>query len=799
MDLLNFILEFFTGDNVLSKLLLAIVTATLKLIVDFIGTLILQIVKQLYGMIILNGGFLSFDYITTGIDKLFLNKGNISVLGVLYTIVIFILSINIIVCGLKMVTAEARGKEAPSPQKFITKLIFCMILILAYPTIVNFVIEILNALSSAKPFDLKEAKETIENFQHLSGTQIGDEKAGTELLGVLVLWVVLYFVLIKEMILAIFVHLERLFSFAIYLLFGPIAIAFYPNDDQEGLLHNWLVGILSQMTVILFSLFAFRLFFLQMSEMNSIYLSADEVNATPSFAIGIGSLARFAVLVILLDFVKNSEQMVNMLGLRTIPSGDTARAVAGSFISTAVAGWSLAKSVPTKFSKLNDHTFGNGRNNGFKKLNEKFGKTTSAGSAADGRMKTPNELIDASVDKQLKPLLMKNGGQDLDKQTIKNFKKGLREDGLGSQHMKYVDDSIKRAKEEVQQAYQNSKTSEGVLAISGLDSKFMTNQTTAKREVMPTKDSGLVKQKNGTYTVPGVTEDGCGIKLYEKQMYDKTSGKSTYNLMAVKGEYDDQGNLVKAAQFNPKESSVIAEALNGKQIERNDFGNKNTASSKDVEQPRKIAEANKEKREADYTGVIDATAGNIHEGFGAVMIEMKPDTFADKETGKIYETRFSADELGIHQTLFNTGLSEKDSEYRTTTNYNGQNIGIVSTAEARKGATTNIVKNVENAQKDVTDAKETHDKATKTYDNVAEVYENAEKAYSAEEMKQIIANQSNDDYEIPNDESEAYIKANQKFTVAKQNLTIATQKLNSSTRELDDAEKIEKDRENRVY
>ena len=278
-----------------------------------------RIISDIFITVVIQGGFTDYN----GLGSFFNDLVGADVLSnAIMAIALVVLALNVIAEGLKLMTAPVTGKDTPSPYAFISRCVLTAVLILAYPYIISYVIQLLNAIKDMPLFNLSNVKASFaDGIQEMKSLNIGVE--GNDIIDMLV-GIILCVTLLKEMLYATMIYVERYLSFCLFILLGPICIAFYPNEDQKGLLKSWLTGLVTQMMVILLSIFALFLFTQQMSKLGS------------SGAIGKTEIAQFVCALGILELVKNSEQLINMLGLKTIPSGDSARMFTSALVGTTL-------------------------------------------------------------------------------------------------------------------------------------------------------------------------------------------------------------------------------------------------------------------------------------------------------------------------------------------------------------------------------------------------------------------------------------------------------------------------------
>lgn len=146
----------------------------------------------------------------------------------------------------------------------------------------------------------------------------------------------LEFVLLISVLLGIvgaaLTYVERIISFALSIIVGPICVAFYANAETEETAKNWAMSILTQFLAILLSLVLWNAFIIKLgdafSDSSSFSFSLDE-----NFGYSI-TLLHYAVAIALLGLIKNSEKILNSFGLRTVSLGDSARMAATGLAAT---------------------------------------------------------------------------------------------------------------------------------------------------------------------------------------------------------------------------------------------------------------------------------------------------------------------------------------------------------------------------------------------------------------------------------------------------------------------------------
>jgi hypothetical protein len=127
--------------------------------------------------------------------------------------------------------------------------------------------------------------------------------------------VVLSIALFKGTIEAGIVFVERWLSFAMTILFGPIAVALNASAKTSQSCQEWFKVLFSQFMTIFISMFVLSAFLGSMSGLVPQGVSWTALDPNLIF--------RFAVALALLSLFKNSEKILNSWGLRTIANKDS--------------------------------------------------------------------------------------------------------------------------------------------------------------------------------------------------------------------------------------------------------------------------------------------------------------------------------------------------------------------------------------------------------------------------------------------------------------------------------------------
>ncbi len=133
---------------------------------------------------------------------------------------------------------------------------------------------------------------------------------------------------------AVVAYMERLFSFILYAAMGPICFAMLPVRELRSSSKEWVLGILGQTLGIVFASLMWMAFL-------------DRYVGTFNEGLNLsGQIWDYAVCIVLLSICENVEQIMNAIGLRTLPSGDSAISFlggAGAFHAMKGMAGSVAK------------------------------------------------------------------------------------------------------------------------------------------------------------------------------------------------------------------------------------------------------------------------------------------------------------------------------------------------------------------------------------------------------------------------------------------------------------------------
>jgi len=136
-------------------------------------------------------------------------------------------------------------------------------------------------------------------------------------------------------------YIERILSFALSVLVGPVAISLYAYKGTQDVAKQWIMSIFTQFGCILLNLLLWGAFINQIDSMEGLWISANDGDSS------VGTLLfKLAIAIALLSLIKNCEKIFNTFGLRTMPNGDSARAIAGGVATLGSAALFAMRATP---------------------------------------------------------------------------------------------------------------------------------------------------------------------------------------------------------------------------------------------------------------------------------------------------------------------------------------------------------------------------------------------------------------------------------------------------------------------
>lgn len=289
-------------------------------------------------------------------------------------------------------------------------------------------------------------------------------------------------------------YVERYLSLALYLALGPICIGFSASDETKGTTLEWVKGVFSQFLTILVSVLCWRMFFVQVVKTWSYF--------------------NLAICLAILALIKHSEKLVNMMGFRTMVSGEAARSFGGAFKSAQRMASDIGR-----FAHMAGHHYDDLK--GFAKehnqAKEKLGVS---------RMNAKTDADIAAANRQFKL----NGGHGSAEKAWNSFKKQNNiNDGITGEFGLSA-----RKADKINQDYANKIGGYQYRNISGLSSYKAYNNELAKAETKAKK----VEDGVGRYA--NMTPDQRTAKAADirSKAYNKVYNEMTPQGKALKNEID---------------------------------------------------------------------------------------------------------------------------------------------------------------------------------------------------------------------------------------------------------------------
>lgn len=296
-----------------------------------------------------------------------------------------IMGLCIVVGCVKSMAAPVTGEEAESPISIVGHAVIGTLLMLLFfgnPTVffsrlqvspdgtLNIIQIVLNAIKQG--FDSMGLEDLMTTNWTLTSLSWSFVNPGDYLLGL-----VLCGTLIVMVVRAAISSLERILSFCAFVALGPFYFAFYPLKETRNYAKEWIMGLFAQTVAMFLSMMMWVAF---VYRFNNMTIGADITS----------SILDFTICIVILTICEKSEQMLNAVGLRTLPNSDAARqAFLGSGLASGVAH------LASKSANGLNNFLGNMRANGFKSA----AATAFLGSAAGKKapQTAPKTMQDAAL------------------------------------------------------------------------------------------------------------------------------------------------------------------------------------------------------------------------------------------------------------------------------------------------------------------------------------------------------------------------------------------------------------------
>lgn len=301
---------------------------------------------------------------------------------VIFTIAFGVIILEVMLGALNSITAEATGKRSENPWNVLLNGIFAFMLILVFfgpsvltnKTITNdgLLSFIANQFNNILSITFKSAiSESIStSTSNVAGLNLTPDKY--------VLLLILTGGILGSILSGAIAIVERVFQLAAFIFLGPFALSLYSSSNSRDCASSWIKGIFSQYICLALS----TVFWC--ASMNSLktYLELDPSNAN------VEAIPPAVICVVLFSLAGNSEELLNVLGFKTMRAMDAARMV-GSGLHTAFhakdtleglakSGIGIGKDTVSGVKYLHSKAMQFGDNNELKKVTSGFGNIMSS-------------------------------------------------------------------------------------------------------------------------------------------------------------------------------------------------------------------------------------------------------------------------------------------------------------------------------------------------------------------------------------------------------------------------------------
>lgn len=332
---------------------------------------------------------------------------------------------------------------------------------------------------------------------------------------------------------------------------------------------------------------------------------------------GLTGLAQFAVLIAILELIKTTEQLINMIGLRTMPSNDAWRSMLSGYgiLSTGIR---QAKNLSKDTGKVLDKQFGTGRKTGY--LDKATKNKTALGN--DTRAKAPAEAAKMLGTDRAKADLMANKGKLPEGFSSigeyvnsKQFKASMKGDGVGADTVLGAQQAktYKKAYEDQFNKYKKSKENiaSGKFTKDDLENVNIGN---GKNKI------DAATRVSSNVTGSKFNENGYVAALYSTT--DAKTGKQASQLAI----FDKSGNTLTGQEYT-KAAEMLAN--DDKNAKFNNDTNTFEAVTFDTNSKSNIFHADLSNYTTDSNGEI---SGSVLKGYGD---EYKYDKYTRNEKGEM--------------------------------------------------------------------------------------------------------------------------------------------------------------------
>ena len=244
--------------------------------------------------------------------------------NIVYAIAWGIIGISLITTIIKSMTSNLTGEKSLNPIQIVGRVIVSALLFLLFFGKLGFIdVTILNKVSLHNYSSLlgfignifSQIMQPIIDMNNSNSFTLSEIHLTASLnVGYMFVYAVLSIGIFYNVFTATIAYLERLITFALYILLGPICCAMYVNPDTEHITKRWIKGIFTSLLVIFISTIMWGIFLSQM--INLIEFNPQNI---------VKDIINIVLAMVFLDFVSDSEKLLNQMGFSTIINSDAAR------------------------------------------------------------------------------------------------------------------------------------------------------------------------------------------------------------------------------------------------------------------------------------------------------------------------------------------------------------------------------------------------------------------------------------------------------------------------------------------
>lgn len=260
-------------------------------------------------------------YLIEGIDQYLPAIGAIRYDSVIYAFAIAVILWNVMAQAIKMISSPVTGAKTGSVGNLVVRVGVAFGLIVLSGDIQTQLFSLLDGFITQ--VGLISASTWVDEIVDLVLNFFGEGN----MFVALVFAVILFFQFVQ----AIIAYVERYILFGINMIISPAAMAFISSEEGSDIPKQWLQSTIHHFASLVLAQIMLSLFMLQVGSFGSE-----------------SSLLSFFISMILLGLVKNSEKLLSMFGIRSIPTGGLMRDMAVS-MGTIFATYRFARGF-TRFA-----------------------------------------------------------------------------------------------------------------------------------------------------------------------------------------------------------------------------------------------------------------------------------------------------------------------------------------------------------------------------------------------------------------------------------------------------------------